>query len=104
MVDSTVGKAGETIAGAFLLFACIVFRPLLRPWYSKWGATGAELTQGLPGDEYVPRSRGGYTQAIGIKASANSVWPLAIRACIQVEFDPPVEPENQTQWHLVSYW
>jgi hypothetical protein len=79
MADSTIGKAGETMAGAFLIAACIVLRPLLRPWYSRWGATVAELTQSLPGDEYVPRLRGGYTQAICIKASANSIWPWLVQ-------------------------
>jgi hypothetical protein len=79
MADSTVGKAGETIVGAFLIAACIIFRSLLRPWYSRWGATGAELIQGLPGGEYIPHSRGGYTQAISIKASANSVWPWLVQ-------------------------
>ena len=29
----------------------------------------------LPGDELVPLRRGGYTQAIGIRAAAGSVWP-----------------------------
>jgi hypothetical protein len=75
MADSTVSKVEETIAGAFLIAACIIFRHLLRPWYSRWGATKDELTQRLPGDEYVPHSRGGYTQAISIKALTNSVWP-----------------------------
>ena len=79
MADNTVGKTVEAIAGAFLITACIIFRPLLRPWYSRWGATGAEITQSLPGDEYVPHSRGGYTQAIDIKASANSVWPWLVQ-------------------------
>ena len=79
MADSTVGKAGVAIAGAFLIVACIILRPLLRPWYSRWGATVAELTQSLPGDEYVPNSRGGYTQAISIKTSASSVWPWLVQ-------------------------
>jgi hypothetical protein len=79
MTNSTLGKAGEAIAGAFLIAACIVLRPLLRPWYSRWGATADELTQSLPGDEYVPHSRGGYTQAINIKASASSVWPWLVQ-------------------------
>ena len=79
MSHSFINEAGETLAGAFLITVCIVFRPLLRPWYSKWGATEFDLTQKLPGDEYVPSPRGGYTQAIGIKASANSIWPWLVQ-------------------------
>lgn len=79
MAYSFINKAGETLSGAFLITVCVVFRPLLRPWYSKWGATEVELTQKLPGDEYALSPRGGYTQAIGIKASANSVWPWLVQ-------------------------
>jgi hypothetical protein len=76
MPNSTLGAAGQAIVGAFVIAACIILRPLLRPWYSKWGATIDELTQSLPGDEYVPNSRSGYTQAINIRASASFALPL----------------------------
>lgn len=79
MAYSFIDKVGETITGAFIIAACIIFRPLLRPWYSKWGAIDVELTQKLPGDEYAPSPRGGYTQAISIKTSANLVWPWLVQ-------------------------
>ena len=79
MADSAVAKVGEAIAGAFLIVACVILRPLFRPWYSRWGTTSTELTQSLPGDEYVSHSRGGYTQAIDIRAPANSVWSWGVQ-------------------------
>jgi hypothetical protein len=79
MADRALIKVGEAVAGVFLIVACVILRPLLRPWYSKWGTTSAELTQDLPGDEYVPSCRGGYTQAIDIKAPADSVWPWVVQ-------------------------
>ncbi len=63
------------MAAVVILAACIVLRPLFRPWYSRWGATEEECVVDLPGDEIVPHPRGGYTQAISIRASADSVWP-----------------------------
>ncbi len=74
MLENTLGKITEAIAGMFLIVACIALRPLLRKWYSRWGATPDEVVQNLPGDEYVPHRRGGYTQAISIKAPAGAVW------------------------------
>jgi hypothetical protein len=79
MAYRTIGKAGEAITGAFIIATCIIFKPLIRPWYSKWGAIEDELTQKLPGDEYVPNPRGGYTQAISIKTPANLVWPWLVQ-------------------------
>lgn len=79
MADSSIHRLEEAICGLFLIAACTVFRPLLRPWYSKWGATPAELTRHLPGDEYVPHPCGGYTQAISIKAPADLVWSWLVQ-------------------------
>jgi hypothetical protein len=33
----------------------------------------------LPGDELVPQSRGGYTQAVSIRAPAGDVWPWIVQ-------------------------
>src|ERR1035437_8873144 len=30
---------------------------LMRPWYSRWGATDEEVRRSLPGDELVPSPR-----------------------------------------------
>jgi hypothetical protein len=79
MADSAISKVLEAVAGACLIATCVILRPLFRPWYSKWGATSAELTRQLPGDKYVSRSRGGYTQAIDIEVPTDSVWPWVVQ-------------------------
>jgi hypothetical protein len=45
----------------------------LRYW-RFWGATDAEINRALPGDESVPRPKGGYTHAITIRAPRERVW------------------------------
>ena len=65
----------EAIPGAALIATCVILRPLMKPWYSKWGATDDEVNRPLPGKEYVPDLKGGYTQAITIRASVSDVWP-----------------------------
>ncbi|MFC1901882.1 hypothetical protein ACFLX3_03030 [Chloroflexota bacterium] len=47
----------------------------MKPWYSRWGATDEEVNRSLPGKEYVPHPKGGYTQATTIQASVAEVWP-----------------------------
>ena len=64
----------DGIAGAFLIAAAIL-TPFLRHWHTKWGATDAEVHRSLPGDDFVPHPRWGWTHAITIRASAAEVWP-----------------------------
>jgi len=68
-------KLFEAIGAVGIIAACVLLRPLFRPWYSKWGTIGGESTMVLPGDELVPEHVGGYTQSIGIRAPASSIWP-----------------------------
>ncbi len=75
-----VGKTIDAVTGATLMAACIFLRPLLRPWYSRWGAVESELTQTLPGDEYVTGPGASYTQAITIHATPGAVWPWLVQA------------------------
>src|SRR4030067_2800213 len=65
----------ENFAGAFQVGGALVLSPVLRSWYHRWGATGAEVTQPLPGDELVPSPMLGYTRAITIQAPPERVWP-----------------------------
>ena len=53
----------------------LIFSPLLRGWYNRWGATAEETRQPLPGDDLVPQPLLGYTHAITIHAPAERVWP-----------------------------
>jgi hypothetical protein len=79
MTNNYISKLGEAIAGAFLMAMCILFRPVLHLWYSRWGSTENERAQVLPGDEYTPHPKGGYTQAIGIQAPARAIWPWIVQ-------------------------
>ena len=63
----------EGIGGAFLIAVALI-PPLLWSW-RRWGATDAEVKRTLPGDELVPRPKGGFTQAITIRSPRQRVWP-----------------------------
>lgn len=65
--------------GAVSIAACVVSSPLSRPWYSKWGATDAEVQMSFPGDELVPNPVLATTRAITIEASASAVWPWLVQ-------------------------
>ena len=69
----------EGISGAAIIAACVLLRPLMRSWYSRWGATDEEVNRSLPGKEFVPHPRGGYTQAITVQASVPDVWPWVVQ-------------------------
>jgi len=54
----------------------ILFKPVIRPWYLRWGTTAAEQAMVLPGDEII----GGEgvivsTRAITVQAPVEKVWP-----------------------------
>jgi protein-S-isoprenylcysteine O-methyltransferase Ste14 len=53
----------------------LLYTGLLRTIHLSWGATTAELTMPLPGDELVPEARYRSTHAISIKAPPDKVWP-----------------------------
>ena len=48
---------------------------VIRPWHLKWGASGMEAREPLPGDELVEHPRLVSTRAITINASVGEVWP-----------------------------
>jgi len=53
--------------------------PLLRGRYNRWGATTSEVTAPMPGDELVPHPRLGYTRAITVNASPETVWQWLVQ-------------------------
>jgi hypothetical protein len=64
--------------GAISIAGSILFSPVLRPWYSKWGASADEAAMSLPGEELVPDPRLETTRAISIQASASKIWPWLV--------------------------
>ncbi len=72
-------KIIEALSGAAWIAACVLFRPLLRPWYSWWGATEAECAREMPGDERVPEPRIFYTRAVTINAPPQDIWSWLVQ-------------------------
>jgi hypothetical protein len=69
----------EEALGAAAIAGSIVLSPILRPWYSNWGASAEELVMSLPGDELVPDPRLENTRAITIQAPASAIWPWLVQ-------------------------
>jgi hypothetical protein len=58
--------------------AGLAYAVFLRPRLLTWGATRAEATSALPGDDLV-RDRWRTTRAITINAAAEDVWPWLVQ-------------------------
>jgi hypothetical protein len=52
---------------------------VIRHWQLRRETTDVEVRRSLPGDDLVPDSKCGYTQAITIKASASEIWPWLVQ-------------------------
>lgn len=65
--------------GALAIATSIVSSPIIRPWYSKWGATKSEVSMALPGDDLVPSPMLESTRAITIQTSTSNVWPWLVQ-------------------------
>jgi hypothetical protein len=48
---------------------------LARPWQLRWGASGQESREPLPGDDLIANPDLAATRAIPIRATADQVWP-----------------------------
>jgi len=70
----TITEVLDNVGGAVRIMGTIILRPIVRRSYSRWGATDAEATRTLPGDERV-RSRVTTNAAITINAKAADIWP-----------------------------
>lgn len=70
--------AGE-ILGAAAIAGSILSSPLIRPWYSKWGASPTEVEATLPGDDLVPDPVLLSTRAISIQAPVDGIWPWLVQ-------------------------
>lgn len=70
---------GEGVLGAIAIGATVLLSPLMRPWYSKWGATEAEANRKIPGDELVPEAKTQLTLAVTVRAPAGQIWPWLLQ-------------------------
>jgi hypothetical protein len=55
--------------------AAVGYQLVAKPWMRSWGATSAEATRALPGDELVPEPRIQITHAVTIAAPVERAWP-----------------------------
>lgn len=62
-----------------VLFALGVFIIGIKPIMTSLGSSREERSMVLPGDEYIPRVRQGYTQAISIDAPAEELWKWLVQ-------------------------
>ena len=65
-----LGVVLGSISASALLYRQLVRHPIL-----NWGATDAEASARLPGDELLEHADGVATRAITIDAPASAVWP-----------------------------
>jgi hypothetical protein len=65
---------GWVFLGVLALILVIYFG-IVFPWMLNWGATKAELTMSLPGDEVIPNPMYRSTRAVTINAPVEDVWP-----------------------------
>ncbi len=69
----------ENLGGALAVGTCVLFSPLLRGWYNRWGATETERHMRLPGDDLTPYPHLTYTRAVHIQASSAQVWSWLVQ-------------------------
>ncbi len=56
-----------------------VYVRVVRPWAQRWGASGEEVRQALPGDELVANPKLNATHAVTIHAPATVVWQWLVQ-------------------------
>lgn len=59
--------------------ALLAYAFWIRPWSLRWGATDAEVTGPLPGDELVHNPQSISTRATAINAPGATVWPWLVQ-------------------------
>ncbi len=70
---------GPRVLVALALAIFVVYLVFLHPWLMNWGATPAEQSMSLPGDELVAQPAEPFTRAVTINASADRVWPWLLQ-------------------------
>lgn len=67
------------IGGGAQVAAMVITAPAVRHWYSRWGATPAEIAGAMPGDDLVPHPKIASTRAITIGAPPSDVWAWLVQ-------------------------
>ncbi|MBX2997019.1 MAG: hypothetical protein KF893_00805 [Caldilineaceae bacterium] len=69
-----IGLTLALLAGLLLIYLFVLW-----PWMMRWGATDAEISMALPGDEITPQIAYQSTRAITINAPVAQVWPWLVQ-------------------------
>ncbi len=69
----------EGAGGALRIGFTVLFAPLLRRGYRRWGATPEELAETLPGEEFAPQPISRIDLAVTIRARPEQVWPWFVQ-------------------------
>ena len=75
-------KISLYILGALVIViaaAALLYKPLIRPWHLRFGATDAEVQATLPGDAIIPGDASQSTRAVAIHAPAARAWPWLLQ-------------------------
>jgi hypothetical protein len=78
----TNGYPGPALNGILVLLVLAVvaiYRPVLLPWMTTWGASSDEARTVLPGDELVPHPTFQSTRAVSITESPERIWPWLVQ-------------------------
>lgn len=67
------------VAGIFCLLTVLFFYVVYRPWQLHWGATEAEVSRVMPGDDLVPEPTFNATRAVTINGRPEEVWPWIVQ-------------------------
>ena len=72
---ATLHEILDSLGGALRIAGNLIFQPITRSHYRRWGATDEEVQRTLPGDERAAHSDLTTTLAVTIHAPARDVWP-----------------------------
>ena len=73
-----IGRSLYLVAGAAIAAEVVAFL-LWRPRMLRWGATGEEASEPLPGDDHTPHPRLQSTHAVTIDAPPEQMWPWLMK-------------------------
>jgi hypothetical protein len=73
------GAARIRLVALAALTSLVVLAARYRAWHLAWGATGAEASGPMPGDELLEKAQFVATRAISIAAAPDRVWPWLVQ-------------------------
>jgi hypothetical protein len=78
--EVVMGRLTRAAAGAALAAGgAALYLRVYRPWQTRWGASDAEVTRFLPGDEIVGRPTWNATRAVTVAATPAQIWPFLVQ-------------------------